>query len=479
MNKNISISILNSGNITNLFNDLKDIKDKMKLVKVKEGLFDINIHFDVMDGKFVNNTGVDLKYIKMAKDMGFYTDTHLMVKDPILDKYIENAIVNGTDEITIHYEIESFEETLNYLNIRKNRILKERNRDLVIGVAIKPDTRIEELLKYKGLFSKLLIMTVEPGYGGQKYIAEVNDKIKRARVLFDEHIIQIDGGINMETIEEPLRIGVDSFVMGMYLVKLSKEKLYNKLISLSIKKDIEELPKDINFDFEKRTLQIVPGGYAQNDELIGINVPNIRKISNKWYKYINEDILNDYIISNYHEYRRFAIFCLSNLVKQYEKNIQKKLNEKENIKSISSINDYIEKNIIYINNWDLTDEVAPNITARYLQYLSSDKKRKEKLTEYITSDNLWKKRIGIVSQLKFAKNGDDKLVLWLIDKVLYDEYHLFQKASGWVLRELYKNKKDVVVKYLEEKNKQKKLPGILLSYACEKMTEEEKILLKK
>lgn len=479
MNKNISISILNSGNIPNLFNDLKDIKDKLETVKVKDGLFDINIHFDVMDGKFVNNTGIDLKYIKMAKDMGFHTDTHLMVKDPILDKYIENAIVNGTDELTIHYEIESFEETLNYLNIRKNKILKERGKKLIIGVAIKPNTRVEELIKYKHLFSKLLIMTVEPGYGGQKYISEVNEKIKKARVLFDEHIIQIDGGINMETIEEPLRIGVDSFVMGMYLVKLSKDKLYNKLISLSIKKDIEELPKDINFDFEKRTLQIVPGGYAQNDELVGINVPNIRKMSNKWYKYINNEILNDYITSKYHEYRKFAIICLSNLAKKYEKNITKNLNEKENILNISSINDYIEANIIYINNWDLTDEVAPNITARYLQYLSSDKKRKEKLTQYINSNNLWEKRIGIVSQLRFARNGDDKLVLWLIDKVLYDDYHLFQKASGWVLRELYKTKKYIVVKYLEEKNKQKKLPSILLSYACEKMSVEEKNIIKK
>lgn len=474
MEKNISISILNSENIPKFFEDLKSIKEKMDSIKIKDSLFRVNIHFDVMDGKFVKNLGIDLKYIKMAKDMGFYADTHLMVSEPIIDKYVENAILYGTDELTIHYEIENFEETLNYLNKRKDKLLKEKGKKLILGIAINPNTNVGKLVKYKNEFDKLLVMTVEAGYGGQKYIEDMNEKIKEARKLFPSHIIQIDGGVNMKTLEYPLRIGVDSFVMGTYLVSLEKEKLYNKLISLSIKKDIEELPKDINMEFEKTILQIVPGGYAQGDEMVGINVPNIRKLSNKWYKYINFDILDDYISSNYHEYRRFAIFCLSNKVKECIKNIDKNINIEENINIISNINSYVEKNIEFVNNWDLTDEVAPNITARYLECLKSDKARKEKLNEYLNSTNTWKKRIGIVSMLIFAKNGNDKLVLWLIDKVLYEEYHLFQKASGWVLRELYKVKPEVVVNYLKDNNKIKKIPNILVSYACEKMTKEEK-----
>lgn len=478
MDKNISISILNSENITKFFEDLNEVNKKLEKLKIKESLFKVIIHFDVMDEKFVKNLGVDLKYIKMAKDMGFYADTHLMVSEPLIDRYIDNAILYGTDDITIHYEIENFEKTLNYLNKRKDKLLKEKSRNLTIGIAIKPDTNIEEILKYKNKFSKLLVMTVEPGFGGQKYINKMNEKIKEARILFPLHTIQIDGGVNIKTLEEPLRIGVDSFVMGTYLVRLEKEKLYDKIVSLSIKKDIEELPKDINMKFEKTILQIVPGGYAESDEMIGINVPNIRRLSNKWYRYVNYNILDDYISSNYHECRRFAIFCLSNKVKECIKNIVKKVDVERNISIINEINTYIEENIEFVNNWDLTDEVAPNITARYLENLNSDKKRKDKLNEYLKSTNTWKKRVGIVSMLQFAKNGDDKLTLWVIDKVLYEDYHLFQKASGWVLRELYKVKPEIVINYLKENNKIKKLPNILLSYACEKMTKEEKNIVK-
>ncbi len=466
MGKSISISILNSGNVNEFFNTLNEVKEKINKKKIGKDLFDINIHFDVMDGKFVDNIGVDLGYIKLAKDMGFYTDVHLMVKEPILDRYIENAIAFGADEITIHYEIENFEETLKYLNVRKNKILKYRGRNIVIGVAIKTDTPVEELRKYKDLFDKILIMSVEAGYGGQEYNTKVNDKLRTAKVLFENHIIEVDGGIDIKTIEEPLRYGVESFVIGMYLIKLSKNKLYSKILSFNIKNDIEMLPKDVNLDFEKTILQIVPQGYAEHDTLLGINIPNIRKIAKKWYKFVDEDILNDYISSDYHEYRRFAIYCLSYLVK-YMFN--------EDKEAVLKINEYIEKNMRYINNWDLTDEVAPNITAKYFNTLNVSK-LKEKLNEYLNDENIWKKRIGIVSMLPYAKEGNDKIVLWVVDKVIYDEYHLFQKASGWVLRELYKTKKEVVIKYLKEKNNKKKVPSILLSYACEKMSKEEKIM---
>ena len=147
----------------------------------------------------------------------------------------------------------------------------------------------------------------------------------------------------------------------------------------------------------------------------------------------------------------------------------------EDKEAVLKINEYIEKNMRYINNWDLTDEVAPNITAKYFNTLNVSK-LKEKLNEYLNDENIWKKRIGIVSMLPYAKEGNDKIVLWVVDKVIYDEYHLFQKASGWVLRELYKTKKEVVIKYLKEKNNKKKVPSILLSYACEKMSKEEKIM---
>lgn len=469
MDKNVAISVLNVSDIYLFLKNLKEVISKIEVLKIKSNILDVIVHVDIMDGNFVNNTGVDLKCIKIARDFGFYTDTHLMVKKPVVDKYIEKAIAYGTNEITIHYEIENFEETLNYLNKKREKIIKESNKELVIGVAIKPNTSVKELVKYEDLFSKILVMTVEPGYGGQKYIDSMNEKIILAKKLFPNHSIQIDGGVNLDTLDIPLREGVGSFVIGSYLTNSTTDELYNKLICLSIKNEIENLPKKIDLEFEKRTLQIVPSGYGENDTLIGVNVPDTRKLANKWYKYINYDILDNFISSNYHEYRRFAIFCLSNIIKISIKN--------NNFKEIERVNQYIENNMLYINNWDLTDEVAPNITGRYLENLSYDK-RKEKIDEYIYSDNLWKKRIGIVSELVFARKGAEDTVFYVLDKVIYEKFHLFQKASGWVLRELYKKKPNVVLEYLKDKNRKENLPSILLTYACEKMTSEEKEYVK-
>lgn len=353
-------------------------------------------------------------------------------------------------------------------------MFKEKGKNLTLGLSIKPNTLLDEIVKYENKFSKLLIMTVEPGAGGQKYIESMNEKISVARKLFSNYTIQIDGGVKMETIEEPLRLGVNSFVMGTYLVMLDKDELYNRIVSLSIKKDIEELPKKVNIEFEKRILQIVPDGYAEGDEMIGVNVPDIRRLCKKWYKYINYDILDYYITSNYHEYRRFAVYTLSNIVKDCKNKLLKGISREENIEKIRTVNEYIEKNIKYINNWDFTDEVGPNITARYLECFSSEDEIKEKLEEFLSSDNIWKKRIGIVSMLNFAKKGDDKLVFWVTDKVLYEEFHLFQKATGWVLRELYKVKSRIVINYLKQNNEQRRIPSILMTYACEKMTKREK-----
>ena len=93
---------------------------------------------------------------------------------------------------------------------------------------------------------------------------------------------------------------------------------------------------------------------------------------------------------------------------------------------------------------------------------------------YLNNKNFWVKRIGIVSQLNFVRSGLLELPLQVCNYVLYDEFHLYQKATGWVLRELYKKEPKVIVEYLCDKNHEKKLPSILLSYACEKMTKSEK-----
>ena len=92
MNKNISISLLNAKNIPKFLEDLKYVKSKLNKIRFKDVVFDIHVHFDIIDNNFVNGIGNDLKDIKLAKKMGFYTDVHFMVGNPGLDEYIKEAI---------------------------------------------------------------------------------------------------------------------------------------------------------------------------------------------------------------------------------------------------------------------------------------------------------------------------------------------------------------------------------------------------
>lgn len=441
MKEKILVSILDSKNVQEFIKKLYDIQNDLK--KICSNSFDLGIHFDIMDNKFVPNIGTKLEYIKIAKNLGIYSDVHLMVENPIEGGYIKEALKFGADRITIHSEISNFKETIEYL----------KKQDVEVGVAIKPNTNLDEVEKYKEKFDTLLIMTVEPGFGGQKYIDNMNDKIKEAKKIFKSKKIEIDGGVNFINIKNGIELEIDDFVIGSYLSK--SNNIYDDYICLNIEKEILKIERTTNIEFSKRILQIVENGYASDDILLGIRVPDIRKICKKWVKYINLNIISKFLCSDIHEYRQFAIFCLT-----YIKN------SKESY-------DFLEKNIKYINNWDLTDIAGPNILGRYLLNLS-DKEASIKINEYMLSDNIWIKRIGIVIMLEYARNDKIDFVLDNIKRVIYEEYHLFQKATGWVLREAYKKDSKKIYEFLRLKNSEKKLPTILLSYACEKMSKEEK-----
>jgi ribulose-phosphate 3-epimerase len=488
--KSLSISILNVEDIDNFLKNLVTVESMLKGNKMYNDFFENIIHFDVMDNKFVKNTGVDINKISIVKDMGFYVDTHLMVSNPIEDKYIDNAILLGTDEITIHYEIDDFEKVFDYLTQKKQECLKEKNKELKLGIAIKPDTDILEISKYLEVVDKVLVMTVEPGFGGQEYIDNMNSKIAQLSENIKKSnsnvCIQIDGGVNLDKCINPLRLNVDSYAIGSDITKCSEDVniLYNKILSYNIIKMFEELPKDSNIEFDKKLLQIVPGGYGQDDVLLGIRVPVIRGFSNKWYLDIPNKLLEYLIKSSYHEYRKFALFCISNTMK---KNNNKNENEDRKVKETRF--EIFENNLQYINNWDLTDESGPSILAYRLLELYEcsntidkkiddkiNKKVANKLLEYINSENMWIKRIGIVSLLTLVRN-DKKYIditMYICDIVYYENHHLLQKATGWVLREIYKKEQDKIVDFLLKKSVTKKTPSILLSYACEKMSKEEK-----
>lgn len=468
MNKNIAISILDSKNKSDFIDVISKVSKKINNIKLSSiDFFDVIIHYDVMDNKFVKNIGVDIEDIKIAKKHNLYADVHLMVKYPLEDKYIKKALDYGANSITIHYEIDNFEETLKYLYDKKQD-LKNKDFDLTIGVSIKPNTDVGVLKAYEKYFDKILLMSVEPGLGGQKYIEYTNEKIKFAQKIYKEKIIQVDGGINYKNLEKIYRTKIDSMVIGSDISKISsrEDSIFNRLFLYNLIKLNEDLPKDSNVEFDRKLLSLS----KSNDVLLGIKVPKTRKLSNKVYKYTNFDILNYFISSSYHEYRRFAIFCISNYCKKY-------LLSKD-INSLEEAVNFINKNIKYIDNWDLTDEVGPNIIGKYYLCLD-DEKIKKHVMFYLNSDIVWIKRIGIVSMLPLSRKKREDIVLFVLDKVLYENYHLYQKATGWVLRELYKKDNEVVYNFLLKNNKIKKLPSIMLSYAMEKMTLKQKEEIRK
>ncbi len=453
--KNLAISILNVDNIPQFLDKLGIVEKKLKQSKV-ENLFETTIHFDVMDNKFVPNTGVDIEKMKEVKRYGYYMDVHLMVEKPVEDGYIDKALEYGCTDITIHYEIENLDYALNYLLNKK----KEHN-NLKIGIAIKPNTNIDVLQKYINAIDKVLVMSVEPGFGGQSYIEFSTDKIKEIKEKYNNIFVQVDGGINEETLFKPLSSNIDGLVVGSYLTKY-EDILQDRINILNIIMNIEITPKEANLEFEKRTVQAVEGGYAQGDILLGIKVPRIRKLAKIWYKLVSFNTLEYFISSNIHDYRRFAIFCLVNMVESGN-----------NI----GVKEFIDKNLEHINNWDLVDSLAPICIGKQI-INECDNKIYDTLREYTKSQDVWTKRIGIVSLLYIAKENRKEVVFKVIDDVFYEEYHLYQKASGWVLRELYKvNPKDTL-DYLIVKNKYQKIPRILKSYATEKMSIEEKSILK-
>ena len=161
MKDNISVSILDVNNKETYIDNLINIKEKINDLNIKTGVFDICIHFDIMDSKFVPNTGVNIESISYVKKLGFYIDVHLMVEEPVKEKYVDRAIELGADNITIHYEISNFEKNLNYLIDKKRKLKEKENRDLSIGVSLRPKTKVDVLKKYKSKINRIIVYIIK------------------------------------------------------------------------------------------------------------------------------------------------------------------------------------------------------------------------------------------------------------------------------------------------------------------------------
>ena len=167
------------------------------------------IHLDVMDGHFVPNLTFGAPIIKAVRkftDKPF--DVHLMIENPL--NYISDFVNAGADIISFHIECKSdIQKTVNA--IKKGGVKP--------AIAIKPGTPIEEIYPYLDDLYMVLIMTVEPGFGGQKFMADMMDKVKTLKKKKPELLVQVDGGINLDTIKQAADAGVDICVAGTSVFK--------------------------------------------------------------------------------------------------------------------------------------------------------------------------------------------------------------------------------------------------------------------
>lgn len=166
------------------------------------------VHIDVMDGHFVPNLTIGAPVVKAINRISTIPlDVHLMIENP--GKYIKDFAFAGADIITFHYEAVQ-NNTDEIIDLIKSYNIK-------VGISIKPKTDVFEIEKYIHKVDLVLVMTVEPGFGGQKFIQNCAEKIKEIKKINERVIVEVDGGINSETADYCKNLGVDVLVAGNYI----------------------------------------------------------------------------------------------------------------------------------------------------------------------------------------------------------------------------------------------------------------------
>ena len=213
--KHISPSILAS-NMLELGNEIKKIENSGAKY----------VHIDIMDGCFVPNISFGMPVISAVRDCtDLVLDVHAMIVEP--DRYIDDFIRCGADIITFHYEA-----------LDNDRIVKAiekiKSQGKRVGISIKPKTEAEVLYPYINDIDMVLVMTVEPGFGGQKFMVETMDKVKKVREyalsIGKELDIQVDGGVNDSTIKTASDAGANIFVLGTGFFKAETPKTAEEIL---------------------------------------------------------------------------------------------------------------------------------------------------------------------------------------------------------------------------------------------------------
>ena len=234
-----------------------------------------------------------------------------------------------------------------------------------------------------------------------------------------------------------------------------------------LSKDLRKFSSKEKAKFLPRFFKAGPGGYAEGDKFIGVSVPDSRKIAKKYHD-LSLNGIQKLLKSEIHEERLVALLIL---IEQYKKANQK---DKEKI-----FNFYL-KNTKYINNWDLVDLSAHKIVGEYLvknphcttRFKGLAFKGESMLNYLAKSENLWERRIAIISTFAFIKIGKFDKTLEISNILLHDKHDLIHKVVGWMLREVGKRSLETEEAFL--KKYYKTMPRTMLRYAIERFPKDKR-----
>ena len=184
------------------------------------------LHVDIMDGHFVPNLSFGYGLVaSMRKVTDLVLDVHLMIDRPI--RYVENFCKAGADYLTIHVEADTRENT-------KAALEKIRELGVKPGIVVKPKTPAEDIAEFLPMVDLVLVMTVEPGFGGQKFMADMMPKVKKLRAMLDEvspdFHLEVDGGVDLNTCVTCKENGADVLVAGSAFFGAADKAAFTKAI---------------------------------------------------------------------------------------------------------------------------------------------------------------------------------------------------------------------------------------------------------
>lgn len=222
-----------------------------------------------------------------------------------------------------------------------------------------------------------------------------------------------------------------------------------------IKKALSFLSDAKKAAFYPRFFKTGKGKYGEDDVFIGVTVPEQRKIVQEFWDKISLEELIELLSSEIHEHRHTALLIL---VAKYEKS--KSIAEKQEFV------DFYLSHLACVNNWDLVDNSCYKILGRHC----FENQNFEILEQLSDSENMWHKRIAIVSTMYFIKKGDFELTKKIALKNLYHQHDLMHKANGWLLREMGKKDEQELILFLDKHYQN--MPRTSLRYAIEKLDED-------